>query len=289
MRCLLHWPVLASLLLAAACSPPSTGDPGRPGEVTKLLVFVVENHSLSQMRDQMPYTYSLAQKYGHATSFFALAHPSLPNYLAMAGGSTYGVTDDGPPAENPVPGRSVFGAALARGKTAQVYAEGMPTRCATEDGGNDYAVRHNPWAYFVEERAACRRHDVSFASFDAAVAAGRLPNAGMVVPNTCHDAHDCELEDADDWFEDRMQTVFAGPDWRAGRLAVVLTADEDDSDHGNRVLTVVIHPSQHHHVVRQRLDHYALAGLYADVVGVPRPNQAATAPSMADAFDLPIG
>ena len=284
---------ILSLVMSAACSTHSIGSatakpPAEPKPVTKLLVFVVENHSLGQMRAEMPYTYSLAKKYAHATRYYGVTHPSLPNYLAMVGGRTFGVTDNRRPKENPVVGRSVFSAALRHGLTAKVYAEGMPADCATDNGGDHYAVRHNPWAYFVDERDQCRDNDVPFAGFDAAVHAGRLPNAGMVVPDTCHDAHDCDLEEADAWFEDRMQTVFAGPDWRSGRLAVVLTADEDDSDHDNRVLTVVIHPSQHHHVVRERLDHYALAGLYADVVGAPRPGEAAKAPSMAAAFGLPV-
>ena len=65
-----------------------------------------------------------------------------------------------------------------------------------------------------------------------------------------------------------MQKVFAGPDWKSGRLAVVLTADEDDHTQGNKVLTVVIHPSQGHHVVGTRLTHYSLTRLY-DEVGAP--------------------
>jgi acid phosphatase len=263
-----------------------TDTPSR--QVTKLLVVVVENHSLAQMRDGMPYTYRLAQRFGYATNFYALAHPSLPNYLAMAGGDTFGVTDDSPPDDHPVAGASVFGQALQHGHTAAVYAEGMPEPCATADGGEAYAVRHNPWAYFVDERAQCLEHDRSMARFDADVEAGRLPEAGMLVPDTCHDAHDCSLRVADAWFAERMRTIVAGPDWRAGRLAVVLTADEDDSEGGNRILTVVVHPSQRHHVVDRRLDHFSITRLYAEVLGEEPLRQAAQAPSLAEAFHLPV-
>lgn len=274
--------------VASQAAKPDAAAPA-PNRVTKLLVFVVENHSLGQMSDEMPYTYSLARKYSHATRYFGITHPSLPNYLAMVGGDTFGVTDNHPPQDNPVVGPSIFSAALRHGLTAKVYAEGMPARCATEDGGDRYVVRHNPWPYFVKQRKGCSVHDVPFTRFAADVADGRLPNAGMVVPNLCNDAHNCALAVADDWFQQQMTAVFAGPDWKAGRLAVVLTADEDDKQHGNRVLTAVIHRSQHHRVVKARLDHYSLAGLYADVLGVPRPGLAATSPSMAAAFHLPIG
>ena len=45
------------------------------GVVTKVLVFIVENHSLSQMKSQMPYTFGLAQRFGYATNYTAIQHP----------------------------------------------------------------------------------------------------------------------------------------------------------------------------------------------------------------------
>jgi acid phosphatase len=252
-----------------------------------LLVVIEENHSLRQMRRGMPYTFRLATKYGYASRYHALTHPSLPNYLAIAGGTTFGVRDDADPAAHRLTGRSVFGQALARGRSAKAYAQGMPRPCARSSSGA-YAVRHNPWAYFVRERRWCRSHDAPMARFGRDVAAGRLPRVGMVIPDLRHDAHDASLGRADAWFRRLMVRVFAGPDWRAGRLAVVLTADEDDRAHRNRVLTVVIHPSQRHHVVRRRLDHYSLTRLYDEVARLPRLRHARSAPSMARAFGLPV-
>src|SRR5450756_2431206 len=49
------------------------------GAVTKVLVFIVENHSLRQMQSQMPYTFGLAQRFGYDTNYTAIQHPSLPN------------------------------------------------------------------------------------------------------------------------------------------------------------------------------------------------------------------
>lgn len=291
--------LLAILLMACSggasrTSPPSSptiasGGEGAPSnQVTKLLVVVEENHSLDQMRTGMPYTFALARRYGYATHYTAISHPSLPNYLAITGGDTFGVTDDDPPTSHPIHGHSVFGQALAAGKAATLYADGMPSPCVTDNAGT-YAVRHNPWAYFVDERGACARHDKPFATFAGDVASGRLPNAGMVVPDVCHDAHDCDLTAADRWFRHLMGEVFAGRDWRSGHLAVVLTADEDDSTQGNTVLTVVIHPSQHGHVVTTPLTHYSLTRLYDEVLGVAPLRDARTVPDLATAFRLPTG
>ena len=104
----------AALSLAAlACAGPSSATLASTGgttvspaatsstpKVTKLLTFVEENHSLTQMQASMPYTNSLAKTYGYATHYTAIRHPSEPNYLAIAGGSTFGIADDRSPAAN---------------------------------------------------------------------------------------------------------------------------------------------------------------------------------------------
>jgi hypothetical protein len=111
----------------------------------------------------------------------------------------------------------------------------------------------------------------------------------MVIPNRCHDAHDCDLSVADDWIRTTLTGVFAGPDWRSGRLAVVITADEDDRHSDDRVLTVVVHPSQHGNVVRSPLTHYSLSRLYSEVLHTPPPAEAGRAPSLSKTFGLPLG
>jgi|tagenome__1003787_1003787.scaffolds.fasta_scaffold20981630_5 hypothetical protein len=266
-------------------TPTHTSKPPTP--VTKVLVFVVENHSMAQMKASMPRLYALANHYGYATKYYAITHPSLPNYLVMSSGSLQGVQDDKPPADHPVKGHSIFGRALASGHTAAAYADSMPSNCYTQDSGS-YYVRHNPWTYFGAERQQCQQFDRPIASLSSDVGKGNLPNAGFVAPDACHDAHNCPLSTADNWISDQIQTVMSGPDWRAGRLAIVVTADEDDHNAGNNVLTVVLHPSQHHNVVTTTLDHYSLYGLYEDVLGLPHDEDQRSA-SMANAFGLPLG
>ncbi len=270
---------------AAPVAAPTADRPASDG-VSKLLVFVVENHSLDQMRSTMPATFDLATTYGYADHYQAITHPSEPNYLAMTDGSTYGITDDAPPAANGVAGPSVFGRALTAGRTATLYAEGMPGPCGLTDGGDRYAVRHNPWAYHVDERAVCAEHDVALDRLAGDAAAGSLPNIGLAVPNTCNDAHDCDLATADSWLHDQLATVMAGPDWASGHLAVVVTADEDDHHQDNTVLTVVAHPDLEGVVVDAPLTHYSLARSFADVAGVAPTGEATGATSLLEAFGL---
>jgi acid phosphatase len=257
-------------------------------QVTKLLVLVVENHSLQEMRSHMPYTSALAARFGYARDYTGVAYPSLPNYLAITGGSTHGIHDDGAPQAHPLSGPSVFGEALASGRSAKVYADGMPTNCAPHNGGDHYVAKHNPWSYYVSERSQCQRYDVPASRLAEDVASAALPSVGMVIPNMCHDAHNCHLPVADHWIEATLTDVLTGPDWRSGHLAVVLTADTDDRSSGNKVLTVVIHPSQHGNVVDQPLNHYSLSRLLSQVVGARPLGDAAHARSMSHAFGLPV-
>ena len=77
----------------------------------------------------------------------------------------------------------------------------------------------------------------------------------------------------------------------ANTLLLIVTFELPVYDHnqGNVVLTTLIHPSQDHHVVNTRLTHYSLTRLYDEVAGLPYLHNAATAPSMAKAFGLPLG
>lgn len=281
--------VLVSVLAVTAGLLPvvPTAATAAPTRVTKVLTVVVENHSLAQMQAGMPYAFSQARRYGYASNWTALTHPSLPNYVGMVSGTTSGLSDDNPPSSHRLTGRTVFGQARAHGKTARAYVESMPSRCSLSSAGR-YAVKHNPLAYFTRERSLCRRFDRSTAGLAADIRNGALPNVGFVVPNECNDAHDCSLATADSWFASLMARVKAGPDWKSGRLAVVLTADEDDRSSGNKVLTVVMHPALSRKVVRTPLTHYSLTRLYDDVIGAPRLNGAATAPDMAAAFGLEV-
>ncbi|HEX7835786.1 MAG TPA: alkaline phosphatase family protein [Pseudolysinimonas sp.] len=288
--------VLGVALLAgcAAATPaptpttaPASPTPAPLEDVSKVLVIVLENHALEQVVAKMPQVMDTVRDFSYATEFTAIRHPSLPNYLAMLGGSTFKVTDDKPPTVHKVAGPSVFGQAIAVGATAKLYAEGMTGTCQRRSHG-DYAVKHNPWAYFVDERDLCEQFDVPFDELADDIAAGDLPNLGMVVPDLCSDAHDCPLHHADGWFQDRLDELMAGADFRSGRLAIIVTADEDDRLHGNKILTAVIHHGSPPEIVTTPLTLYSITRLYADVVGVVPPRHAAEAESMSDAFHLTL-
>lgn len=273
---------------AASSAATSTGARAATPKVTKVIVFMVENHSLDEMRTGMPRTYAFATKHAYATDYTAIRHPSLPNYIAISAGSTLGVADDNDPSAHPLRGNNVFRQARHQGKKAKLYADAMPTNCALTNAG-EYAVRHNPWAYFVTDRAACRKHDVPATRLAHDAKTGRLPNVGFVIPDVLHDAHDGTLAQADAWISASIATLTAGPDWTSGRLAIVVTADEDDYSGNNTVLTVVATHHQRPRVVTTPLSHYSLTGFLDDVIGAKHLRHARTAPSLAHAFHVKVG
>src|SRR5689334_11618732 len=106
-------PALALALLGTACGSPQSGATSHPTpSATRLassspspsasptpspshvFVIVLENTSY-QLALAQPYISTLASQYALATDYHQLANPSLPNYLGMTSGSTWGIRDDG--------------------------------------------------------------------------------------------------------------------------------------------------------------------------------------------------
>lgn len=295
-------------MLAAACTsggapqtpPVNQPTPGtqvnRPNasavSPSKVLVVVEENHAQNAALRDMHYLASLASAYGQTTDYRALAHPSLPNYLAIAGGSTFGVTDDRDPANHPLSGQSAFDAARTAGATAETYAEAMPAPCAPVSSGT-YAVRHNPWVYFSDSssRRNCEKSDVPSGTTTSGplrkdIDASTLPTVGMLIPDLCHDGHDCDLGAADAWLAQWLPTVITGPDYQAGRLAIVVTFDEDDESGPNTVLTTVVSPNTEHISSAAQFTHYSVARYFAELSAAPPLRQAANAVSLRTAFHI---
>jgi Phospholipase C len=276
----------------AATSAVATSIVSEGARPDKALVIVEENHTQAAALSGMPYLASLADNYGEATAYEAVAHPSLPNYLALVSGSTFGVTDDQPPADHQVTGDSVMDLAIARAATAKAYIEDMPGPCTLVSSG-DYAVKHNPWAYFADPapRRNCLAFDVpsgtpTGGNLHDDIQSGTLPTTGILIPNLCHDAHNCPLQAADDWLREWLPALMQGPDYRAGRLAIVITFDEDDNSGANTVLTTVIAPTVQHVRTSTELTHYSLTRYLAELAAATPPGAGATAPSLSTAFNM---
>ena len=268
--------------------PPVVTPPvNNPSGAKKVLIFVEENHSISSVTaSSMPYAYNLTRQYGYATNYTFLNGDSLPNYIAIAAGTTAGTTNS--TSTGSVKLKSVFKQVIDSGKTAVTYIHNMSGNCKNSGSGS-YSDNHNPWVYFGNEKTECGKFNVPFTRFDTDVKAGNLPNFGMIVPDNAYNAHNGTLQAADDWFKARMQTVFASPDWTSGRLAVIFLFDEPKKGTTEKVYMSVIHSStKGRGVVGKQLNHYSLTRLGAEMIGAQPLEKGATANSVLGAFGLKL-
>jgi phosphatidylinositol-3-phosphatase len=233
---------LVSPLASASASPLATGLP----DFSHIYLIVLENKEDSSIigNAQAPYLNRLARTYGLATNYNAIGHPSQPNYLVLASGSTGGVRDD---ANHDLSQPSVFDQVEASGRTWQVAAQNDRLGCytgATARGGPDgpgtYARKHNPAISFSAiSRSPTRCARITdFSHFDPAAA-----SFNWIVPNLCNTMHDCSIATGDAWLGSFLPSILASPAWLQGGL-ILLTFDEGTTNDGGggRVATIVISP-----------------------------------------------
>src|SRR5438270_12249548 len=130
---------VAAPTTTAVPSPSPTPSPSTPGSV---FVIVMENRDYDQAMAG-GYTAQLARTYALATDYHGVSHPSLPNYLAMTSGSTWGVADDG---WHPLPNTGLGSQLTAAGIPWRAYMEGMSGTCLSSP--YPYALKHDPFAYY---------------------------------------------------------------------------------------------------------------------------------------------
>lgn len=257
-----------------------------------VLWVVMENDPYSAVigSPSAPFTTRLARECGVADHYDAVTHPSLPNYLALTAGSTFGIADDAYPSAHLLHAASLFSQLHAHHRSWRAYEESMTVRCEQVSAGT-YAVKHNPAAYFVPLRAQCRRFDVPMGTLRRgplarALATNRLPSFSFVTPNVCDDGHSCPLATADAWLRRFFARLTASPAYRAGHLVAFVTWDEG-SGADQRVPLVAVAPSvRRGTVATAAFSHYSLLRTTEQLLGVPPLGHAAHARSMVAAFHL---
>jgi phosphatidylinositol-3-phosphatase len=278
----------ASLAAARAARPCGANAAPRP-RIGHVIWIWMENHSTAELlgAPDAPYLSALARGCGVAVDYRAVAHPSLPNYLAATSGTTGGIGDDGPPSQHPLASPSLFEQA---GSSAS-YEESMPANCDLDDA-YPYAVKHDPEAYYTRIRKACLAGDVplgtlSHGPFIRALRTGQLPAFSLVTPNLCNDMHDCSVATGDAWLARWVGAIVASTAYRSGHTVVFITWDESDGA-GNEVPLIVVSPFTRPGTRSSGpFTHYSLLRTTEELLGLrPYLGLAASAKSMRSAFGL---
>lgn len=197
-----------------------------------IFVIVLENKENTQVvgSPAAPYLNQLAAKFGRAGRFFGTSHPSLPNYLAMTGGDTFGIDTDCTSCR--VTGDNIAEQVERSGRTWKAYMESMPRPCRAGDAG-EYVQRHNPFIYYTSIRndaARCRRI-VPLPELDTDLANDTVPDFVWIAPNLCHSTHSCPLGSGDAWLAEWVPRILASSAWSDGG-ALFITFDEGESNAG---------------------------------------------------------
>jgi phosphatidylinositol-3-phosphatase len=230
MRLLL---TLGAVLLALAASDagaPAAGGP-TPDDLAvpryaHVFVIMDENKSFERIDGgaDAPALTRLAQTYGAATRFYGEVHPSEANYVALLGGSTFGIHDDDAYYCKPgatqaschgakSPGYAShtidaphLGTQLeAAGLSWKGYYQSIPAAGSGAVVGSDpvldgrdarnglllYASKHSGFLNFasVQNDRNRAQHLVGFDVLQGDLAAGTLSNFALIIPNVCDDMH----------------------------------------------------------------------------------------------------
>ncbi len=261
----------ATLASASTTAPAATQAgvvptplPASPGHV---FLILMENRDASSVigNSGAPYINQLAAQYATADQYYAIRHPSLPNYLALIGGDTFGVDSDCTDCFQSAP--NLVDALEAKGKTWKSYQEDMPKPCFLGEGTATYALKHDPFLYFTDIRtnpARCNRV-VPLTQFDTDLAGGNTPDFTWITPNLIHDMHDGSVADGDKWLATFVPKILQSDAWKQqGELIIVWDEGEGNAGccgvaTGGRVPMLVITPNgpKGYHITPP-LTHYSL-------------------------------
>jgi len=262
---------------SSAAAASATGSPGATASpdvaaIQHVFLVVLENTYYSTAFGK-PYTHALATQNAYATRYYAPGHPSLGNYLRITGGTSGETSGDCSPGTScHVSTPNLVDRLEAKGLTWKAYLQSMGAPCRKTDAGA-YVVHHDPFVYFDSIRgdgARCAAHVVDYAHLAADLATtARTPSFAFLGPDD-----DNSSSGADAWLRDQLPAVLNSPACTQQRCLVVVTWDEDDYHHDNRVLTIFAGSAARQGVASgTRYTHYSLLRTIEDAFGVSPLNE----------------
>lgn len=269
--------VTAATALAAIGVPAATAaaSPPAKGRYDHIFVIVEENHSYSDVigNPATPNLNALASQYGIATNYFAVTHPSEPNYVALLGGSPFTVQNDNAYYVNQVAAPSLISELDQAGVSWKAYLQGLPHPgyqgiCypASCNGAPDkdplYVSKHDGISNFTSSRSAEDwSRQVPVGQLGRDLASGQVPAFSWVIPDECHDQHgdppycvdsgtpggndpqDQRLLAVGDQYLGQLVAQITGASfWARGNNAIDIVYDEgdDNAGGGGKVANVVV-------------------------------------------------
>ncbi|HMD91775.1 MAG TPA: alkaline phosphatase family protein [Trebonia sp.] len=242
-----------SLTLSQPTEKPRPLTPPHPQvpRYQHVFLFYFENYDYNQVigSKQAPYLNSLRRQGALLSQFYAEEHPSDANYLALAGGSAFGVPLTDPEEENPlytINARNIGDLIDARHETWKAYTQSANGPCDDTVHGY-YWNDDQPMLYFADVRdrpSYCASHVVPLEELQADLATpATTPNFAWIAPDDCSDMEGCGLAAGDAFLKTKLTTIMRSPAWRTQRSLAIITFDEDAQDYqrpAQRVPTIIL-------------------------------------------------
>lgn len=257
--------LLIGLWLGLGPSPAYAAD-AKPS-FKRVMIVIFENTDYQDAISQ-PFFAMLAKEGALLADFYAIRHPSQPNYIALTSGDTHGVQDD---KNVTLKVRHIGDLLEAKGKTWKTYADAYPGNCWLGGRSGSYVRKHVPFLSFKnvqKDPARCARI-VDENAFAADAKNGSLADYSLFIPDMNNDGHDTGVDFADRWLAKTFGPLLKDPAFTKD-LLLVFTFDEDSNAGGNnRILTILygagVAPGT---VSKDRYDHYSLLRTVEDRFGL---------------------
>jgi len=264
----LRFSVSFPLRRAPALVPPAARVP----RFDHVFLFYFENEDYRKIignKRQAPYLNSLLPRSSVLASFFAEEHPSDGNYLALAGGSTFGIPLTDPLEENPqytIDARNIGDLVDAAHESWKGYLQSAAGPC-DDTVHSSYWDDDLPFLYFRDIRDRpryCAAHLVPLESLPGDLKhADSTPDFAWISPNDCADMEGCGIRAGDRFAARELGAILRSPAWTTQRSLAIVTFDEDGYDHqrpAQRVPTIILgsRDVRRGYVSRARYTHYSL-------------------------------
>ncbi|KAH0556039.1 hypothetical protein GP486_006021 [Trichoglossum hirsutum] len=238
----------ASASVAAAAATAKTSSPTShvKGKVFDRFVVIWDENTNSQDALNDPSFQSITAQSLLLTNFFAVTHPSEPNYIASFGGDYFGMNND---AFWRIPKNVSTLADLLddKGISWSLYQEDMPYSgfegFQWAGGPNGLYVRkHNPAVIYdsIAESADRLSRIKNLTVFYDELKNNKLPQWMFITPNMLHDGHDTNTSYTGNWTKTFLQTLLEDKNFNDNTLVLVTFDESEDYPIPNKVYAALL-------------------------------------------------
>jgi len=231
--------VVAALLLAGGTSASQPRNDVK--NFQHVFVIMMENTGYQALvgNPNAPWINQAIAKYGVATNYYGVTHPSQPNYIAATSGSKNGVNDDNDITIN-VP--NIVDQLESHGKTWKGYMQSYSlcngNALAHACGNQLYERKHNPFITYQDVQTNPSRvaNIVDFSQFATDLANNTVPDYSWISPDQCNDMHGRAATPADPCDFSQVQSLIrTGDTFLANTVAAIQSSQ---AWNGNSVIFI---------------------------------------------------